>query len=747
MQTESVKKYLSSPVTVPYFMFVSDRQYGAVLNELRTYGQDIVSMSGFCNYRDKLPDTDALLTHIKVADVNSKGKKIVVTGLGETLALRGSAEATKMLYRLKDFNIGSAKVVLLLRGLAPLISELQIDTRLDNRRYDIIDGAECSLSFTVSDPTIGLQAIPGFKAMLAELEKGQCGTVAVNTAVSLDNAMFPVHRVSSAYDGILSAAKGFSLPRSYGNDEHWGKLLSEFSQSDGSIDRIFERRGFSSDPKSDIYAHISGGDYESWLYFIFLKSKAGTLKNGYLRFVLDMTHRFEDFSENILNAIIDVPHADRRFVTFRQGRNNLVNGFPESDISSFVVNNRRVESESIYRLTDNTIVEREEIIAWVSKNGMVPEIKNIYPLLAAYAKRYIFKCPDPEGTLTDYFEAYKRQKLSNELEPEFLKEVDRLARPPRIFNRLPTRDEVIDCMNKCETSLYWLDALGAEYLAVIECLAQNLGLSIDVKIARAELPTITRFNQEFYRAWQGSKEMSKKLDEIKHKDEGGYNFADNKLPIHLAKELDVIREVMNKAANTLRRGRYIRFLIVSDHGASRLAVLRRKEEKYTTDTKGEHSGRCCKMFRPCDLPFASEENGYVVLADYGRFEGSRAANVEVHGGASLEEVVIPIIELSLKDGSINVSLVEETVTSDSRTGAEITLFFNSRVQDVSVLIGGKSYSASQTDENHHSVKLPDLKRAGEYQAEVYIRDELIGRIAIKTQGKSGKVNDDFDSLF
>jgi hypothetical protein len=66
------------------------------------------------------------------------------------------------------------------------------------------------------------------------------------------------------------------------------------------------------------------------------------------------------------------------------------------------------------------------------------------------------------------------------------------------------------------------------------------------------------------------------------------------LPIHLAKELDIISGVIDKAATELALRHCKRFLLVSDHGASRLAVLRRKEEKYETDTKGEHSGRCCK---------------------------------------------------------------------------------------------------------------------------------------------------------
>lgn len=136
-----------------------------------------------------------------------------------------------------------------------------------------------------------------------------------------------------------------------------------------------------------------------------------------------------------------------------------------------------------------------------------------------------------------------------------------------------------------------------------------------------------------------------------------------------------------------------------------------------------------------------------MLADYGRFKGSRSANVEVHGGASLEEVVIPIIELSLKDESVTVSLVDDVVTVDFRMGAEINLFFNSPVQNVSAVLSAKRYPASQVDVNHYVVKLPDMKRAGEYPADVYAGDNLVGKILIKAQGKSGKVNDAFNDLF
>ena len=227
---------------------------------------------------------------------------------------------------------------------------------------------------------------------------------------------------------------------------------------------------------------------------------------------------------------------------------------------------------------------------------------------------------------------YKELKLRNRLSEDFSTEVDKLALE-RIYNRLPKRDELVKEKNDGSTQLFWIDALGVEYLGYIVELARRRGLKVSIEIGRAELPTITCENNAFFSNWPEDLKHPKEeeLDEIKHKDKGGYYYsAKNPYPIHLAKELEIIEKAVNDVATTLGLRKYDRVVIASDHGASRLAVLRHKEEKYETDTKGEHSGRCCKFFPGCDLPFAinEEDRGYIVLADYGRFKGSRAANVD-----------------------------------------------------------------------------------------------------------------------
>lgn len=747
MSLQVVKKYLSSNARVPYFLVVGDEKYMSVKNRMSELGLTFVKVSDYCGGDDKLPDIDGLIERLKNANMNESDNKLVVVGLGEYLALRGNREAVSVLSQLKDLNIGNAKVVLLLRGVTTQISGLQADPRFDSRRLYMLNKSGCDLSFTIAISSVGLPAISGIKALLVALENGKCGNVVINTNVSLDNSLLTVHKITDVYEGIKFTLLGFNLPSTCGSEVQWAELMTELVQNGGSLDAVFEKNGFGGTLETDFYARVAGIEYRNWLYFIALKSKFYILPNSYLRFVLENTNQFEDFKMNVLNAIIEIPHTDKRFSTFYAERKILVEKFPESDIADFVVNNRKNTTESIYKLTDSTKTEREEVIAWASQNGVVPQIADIYPALTSYLKKYIFNCGDLSDLLTEYFDTYKRQKVFNKLEADFVKKVEILAKS-RNFNRLPTRNEIIDGINKDDTYLYWLDALGVEYLSFILELVRMRGLSASVKIARAGLPTITSINRDFFDAWQSArKEKNNELDDTKHRDAGGYNFQNNVLPIHLAKELDIISGVIDKAATELALRHYKRFLIVSDHGASRLAVLQRKEEKYETDTKGEHSGRCCKLFEPYDLPFAAEENGYLVLADYGRFKGSRAANVEVHGGASLEEVVVPIIELMLKDSNLTVKMVEEFVVADFRTGAKVTLFSNSPLKNVSVVLNGKRYTASPLDGNHYRAMLPDTKRAGDYQADVYAGDDLIEKILIKTISKSGKINDEFDGLF
>ena len=440
MPCDAVKGYFNSPTMTPFFLFVSDRKYRNIVNTLSLQEVTFKKLSDFCNDNDKLPDIDRLYTYIThMSDTGEGEKRLIILGLGEYLAIRGNYESWSVLSKLKDLNVSPGKVVLLLRGLGTQIEKLKkSDPRFDDRRYCVVDGANCNLSLTLTKPFIGFSAINGFKSMLKKFEDGCSDNFIVNTSIiDVEKSLFNVQLINDAYDGVWFSTKGFDLKRSWGEDTYWTELLSEMNNSGGKITSVFNQNGITANFESEFYNRIAGTDYQNWLYFIYLKYKLESIQNPYLRFVIENTDRFEDVIANVLSLINKVSLEDVSFPVFYNARKILTEKFPESDIADFVVNNRKIEDESIFRLTDVTRTEKEEIIAWISRHRIIPKIKEIYPALFAYLKKYVFKCPVLADLFTEYFDDYKKQKLSNSLEDTFIEKVNHLAEQPRVFYNGP----------------------------------------------------------------------------------------------------------------------------------------------------------------------------------------------------------------------------------------------------------------------------------------------------------------------
>lgn len=729
-------------------MAVGDIDYREIKAKLAESGEvEFIYMSKFCRSEDKKPDLDKLKETLRMADVDCQSNKLVLLGLGEYLALEGANKAVEVINELLPFNLGSAHALFLLRGITQQLQAISKgDPRLSERQIAFSADTRSTLDFMFSSTELKMYSKTGIVNALILAEEGNEEQICVNTSLEFPNSLYYVQKVQNPYEAIRRVDKSFDVPKSYGSNENWTQLFIEVNQNK-RIAEVFRQHQFD-DSLANFYQMISGSEYENWLYYVFLFINRDNEKNSYLKYVIGKSKNFEEFKTDILNAISKIPHTDEMFEDYYWARKKLVCQYPDTDVAVFVSNNRFNSTESIYKLTDNTRVEREEIIADIAQHGLPKELDKIYPDLALYLKQYHFNGDALNELLTEYFQEYKIQKVLNKIEPEFLDKVDKLA-VSREYNRLRTRDELVASINTAGSFLCWIDALGVEYLSFIVGVAQRRGLAVTVNVGRAELPTLTSINRHFYDAWpEESKRKIESLDDIKHNESGGYKYGpSNQYSIHLAKELQIISDAIDEAATDLGLRKYDQYVIASDHGASRLAVLRKKEEKYETDTKGEHSGRCCKTFSDYDLPFATEENGYIVLADYGRFKGSRAANVEVHGGASLEEVVVPVITLSLKNSSIEIKVVDDIVKADYKNGAVINLFVNKLIsQQLFIEYKGKKYASEAVDENHYKVIVPEIKRAGTVDIEIYIGEDLVSHIMVKVVGKSASMNSDFDDL-
>lgn len=755
MLCEAVKSYLANAKGVPFFYAVGDENYNQILSELKQNSVIVDRISDFCPKDDKFPDIDDVIDYFRTLDTDYRQNKHVLIGLGEYLALRGSAFAEKILRRLDKTTLGTARVVLLLRCVTQQVNALQMDDNriVEQNRLYIEENAVSSVTVTCTSYFSQKDVAIGVKKLLHDLEDGLSRNIHAISALDFSQSLVPVSYIKTPFEAIQHVIPGVELTDSMGTTAQWEQFYQELLRCNGSLDKLFSRYDCADDFEEDIYEKCAGLEFKNWVFYISLKQNYDRIQNDYLAYVVANTDCYEDLRINLLTGIVHIPRSDGRFHNLYTERKKLVKGFPESEIAAFIRENQIDPMESIYRYTDNTKMEREAIISWVAQHGYIAEIENIYPALAQYLGEYVFDCGGLSDELTKYFKQYRLMKVTNQITPEFLAQVEQNAQKLP-YTYLETRDSaILRIPDKKDAFLYWIDALGVEYLSYIAILAKKKGLSIHVDIAYVELPTITSINKGFFEKWAGSKkEKEPRLDEIKHKEEGGYFYRPGQAPVHLASELEVIRKSIDRAATELAMHTCKTFVIASDHGASRLAVIHHQEEKYDTDTKGEHSGRCCKEFADADLPQAICENGYLVLADYGRFKNSRAANVEVHGGASLEEVIVPIITLSLKkqcDLIIELLNADE-VYCDRRLGTTIQLYISDadNTQSISVVIDEKRYAAKGSDKTHYEVNLYDMRRAKKnVSAAIYDGDDLIGTVHFDIKGKMATVNNDFDDLF
>jgi len=159
------------------------------------------------------------------------------------------------------------------------------------------------------------------------------------------------------------------------------------------------------------------------------------------------------------------------------------------------------------------------------------------------------------------------------------------------------------------------------------------------------------------------------------------------------------------------------------------------------ETSGVHSGRCCPKNEINTKPdFAIEESGYWVLANYDRFKGSRKANVEVHGGASLEEVTVPIIEITRKLDGVEAFILDEykVVELAAMEVPLLRVYVGIISNGIMLKVNDKYYDATATGEKYiYEVKLPDCTKKGIYTADIINGSDVLtcdNRFEVKKKG-------------
>lgn len=756
---KKIEKYLAkSNVGV----LVVDVQNSADLSNIVTHfqvsGNTFVATVDYCK-TDELPRMDTILDVLA-----RKEEPIFLTGFSSFLKLKGEDELRSELSNLLAMTIAGHVIVLTFQCKVYLNFS---DPRLSGR-ICIVDGMEdahTKLVFTSSELSLprGVTIASGIHAFAETIETKNVSTVYVSTEKerkTFPHSLYLISDLKKAYDALVFKDSATSmLDESLGTDAEWNYALERFKKNNTWAALIAVEFGNTKTLDLVMPNYLSFDAEKKWLYFIGLKLY-GAKNNWCLDTAASRSTSTSDMFCHAYRDILEVEPTSSTFSNCYNTRKALLNalGNPLEAVTAFCKIVISKEKTAIYYLTDNTQQETEAIFFLLDKYGLEFNkeelnaiLKTVYPKLYAYLLPYRFN----NSLLDEYFQTYKYEKIINKVLPDFEAVVTEQAKKRDYNSILEPRASRVEAIDKHGAQLYFIDALGVEYLGFIMFLCHERGLMAHVDVCCCELPSITSRNKEFIEAFSTSEHPMisiKDIDEIKHHGKDGNDYQQVKLPIYLSQELTIIADVIDKIKVKLANGTIEKAIIISDHGASRLAVIHETENQWEMGSNGVHSGRCCPKSEIDVQPdYATDADDFWALANYDRFKGGRKANIEVHGGATLEEVTVPIIEITYTPGAIEIRLMPSDaaanfvgaleITVSYRKKAAMKLFSTRTLKDVSVCIDGKYYDAMPIDGNFYSVEMPDIKRARKYTVDVYACGNLVASnlsLIVKSEGSSVK---------
>lgn len=318
----------------------------------------------------------------------------------------------------------------------------------------------------------------------------------------------------------------------------------------------------------------------------------------------------------------------------------------ESLIVEFI-GHAKESDDALQFLNCGTNAERIEIVRRLSAEelsyGFPRGYGELFPALADY-----FSSAYDYGNveINAYFREYRRYKVSCSITDNFVKRAYNFDIP----KAYPLRDTVMaKLQEQSDTALLVIDAMGAEYMPLLIAMAKRRGMNIESQaVVTAKLPTETEFNRI---KWDEARRMPeiKSLDNMVHNGAAKHEVSSPER--NFAETLRIFEtEIMNRIADGLTR--FARVVVTADHGASRLAVIAYNEGKSATlPWEGQPDDWRYSLApegaaRPMELEqayFPETKKTYWIVRGYNRLPKKGGKLYELHGGATLEEQLVPVV--------------------------------------------------------------------------------------------------------
>lgn len=362
------------------------------------------------------------------------------------------------------------------------------------------------------------------------------------------------------------------------------------------------------------------------------------------------------------------------------------------------------------------------------------QLKSIYPALCAYLDETIY-----DEELKRYMKLYKTYKLSNTLPDD----------EQMYFANIQIEDydfryaAIHDALNE-QSIVLWIDALGVEWLSLLiwSLNKSTYGKVKNVSVTRANIPTETKFNEQWKQMNVPYDKSLNYLDKLAHNgvidDTNYYSCVEEQIEFVSSKISEKVHALLKK---------YYRVIITGDHGTSRLAarifhtregISLRNGKPFSHGRYGLIANDSYQANMPGIQISAKDDKGniYVVFRNYDHFKlgGFAAGNDddnaiygEIHGGATPEEVLVPVVVFERKEVlPLSAEWVENPVKVFMRK-AKCRIRFNQPVNSLQVKSGTNvALTSASSDKEEWLVEFTGIK-SGLHHVSV-VADERIATI-------------------
>lgn len=413
------------------------------------------------------------------------------------------------------------------------------------------------------------------------------------------------------------------------------------------------------------------------------------------------------------------------------------------------------ERTKLKLLSNTTSEERTKIIEIVSKalnsNKKITDYGDIladkYPDLLFYFKESEFF----SGSLGEYIQAYKRFKIMDYYD----RSVSDAALNVDTFE-YDSRSKILNSI-KCSKEAYylWIDGMGIEWMDMLinKVVDRNCDLANpNVEIGTAVVPTTTKVNMDKADPETVSGKYNK-LDSLSHiKDKSDCNYFSI-----IDKQLKLMEEIANMIVDLAADNPGKPIVVTADHGMSRMAAKAFHANQGLTQPAGSTVENLGRFYILQDgsstytLANTYKEDNYLVFKDHSHFTCSGNAPGEIHGGASPEELFVPVITFKndkIRNISPNITvsyeLLSTVYTLDANGNINIKVHTCGNVRSLIMELETGTFNGINNANDYWSVTVPGLMPGSDYNIRICLNNAFSDKVdTISVKRKGLDVDEDF----